>query len=307
MREIHIGEIIKQRRLELGLTQEELCEGICEPPTMSRIEKGHQTPTHSKLKALLQRLGLPGEKFYAMMSKNELEIERLKSEIIASNAQHESIKVLNLLDKLTAIIDSDDHISQQFITRSRLLCGKMVDDEIIDYTSPEKIELLLTALKLTVPKFDIEEIAKNLYSFEEVKFINQIALEYSNIQEIDIALDIYYQLMKYIKKHSLTLSDSIVMVPLISYNYSRLLCMNKRPREAIKIAQIGLADCRRYGRAEHLPGLLFMLADSYRQIENIEEARERFLESFYTYRAMNDNLNAEIVREHVLEHMGIVI
>ena len=31
MREFSIGEVIKQRRIELGLTQEELCEGIYEP------------------------------------------------------------------------------------------------------------------------------------------------------------------------------------------------------------------------------------------------------------------------------------
>ena len=30
MKEIFLGDVIRQRRLELGLTQEELCEGICE-------------------------------------------------------------------------------------------------------------------------------------------------------------------------------------------------------------------------------------------------------------------------------------
>ena len=30
MKEVFLGEVIRQRRLELGLTQEELCEGICE-------------------------------------------------------------------------------------------------------------------------------------------------------------------------------------------------------------------------------------------------------------------------------------
>ena len=36
MKEIFLGEVIRQRRLELGLTQEELCEGICEPMTISK-------------------------------------------------------------------------------------------------------------------------------------------------------------------------------------------------------------------------------------------------------------------------------
>ena len=40
MKEVFLGEVIRQRRLELGLTQEELCEGICEPMTISRFEIG---------------------------------------------------------------------------------------------------------------------------------------------------------------------------------------------------------------------------------------------------------------------------
>lgn len=40
MKEIFLGDVIRQRRLELGLTQEELCEGICEPMTISRFEIG---------------------------------------------------------------------------------------------------------------------------------------------------------------------------------------------------------------------------------------------------------------------------
>ncbi len=38
MKEVFLGEVIRQRRLELGLTQEELCEGICEPMTISRLK-----------------------------------------------------------------------------------------------------------------------------------------------------------------------------------------------------------------------------------------------------------------------------
>lgn len=30
MKNVFLGEYIKQRRLDLGLTQEQLCDGICE-------------------------------------------------------------------------------------------------------------------------------------------------------------------------------------------------------------------------------------------------------------------------------------
>ena len=53
MEQLFIGELIRQRRLELGLKQCELCEGICEPVTMSRLESGKQTPGSNKLRMLM--------------------------------------------------------------------------------------------------------------------------------------------------------------------------------------------------------------------------------------------------------------
>lgn len=36
--EIRIGDIIRQRREELNITQDELCDGLCDRRTISRIE-----------------------------------------------------------------------------------------------------------------------------------------------------------------------------------------------------------------------------------------------------------------------------
>ena len=38
MQNFFLGDYIKQKRLDLGLTQEQLCEGICEPMTLSRLD-----------------------------------------------------------------------------------------------------------------------------------------------------------------------------------------------------------------------------------------------------------------------------
>ena len=86
MQNISIGECIRQRRKELNLTQEQVCDGICDPVSLSRIENGKQTPRRSVINALLQRLGLPDDRYYALVSENELEIEALKKEILACNA-----------------------------------------------------------------------------------------------------------------------------------------------------------------------------------------------------------------------------
>lgn len=83
MKNVFLGEYVKQRRLDLGLTQEQLCDGICEPMTLSRLENGKQTPSRNRINALLQRLGLPDDRYFALLSKNELEMEALQKEIVA--------------------------------------------------------------------------------------------------------------------------------------------------------------------------------------------------------------------------------
>ena len=85
MKNVFLGEYVKQRRLDLGLTQEQLCDGICEPMTLSRLENGKQTPSRNRINALLQRLGLPDDRYFALLSKNELEMEALQKEIVACN------------------------------------------------------------------------------------------------------------------------------------------------------------------------------------------------------------------------------
>lgn len=112
MQNISIGECIRRRRKELKLTQEEVCFGICEVSTLSRIENGRHVPSRSKINALLQRLGLPEERYYALTSPNELEIEALKKEIVGFNTSKNSEMSLKYLQKLISIVEPDDHLTQ---------------------------------------------------------------------------------------------------------------------------------------------------------------------------------------------------
>ena len=56
-----LGDCIRERRERLGVTQEELCEGICSVPTLSKIENGKQGMRLNQYIAIMERLGLPVE------------------------------------------------------------------------------------------------------------------------------------------------------------------------------------------------------------------------------------------------------
>lgn len=307
MNEFHIGDVIRIRRTELGLSQEELAEGICEIGTLSRIENGVRTPSKSKLNALLQRLGLPGEKYFALVSQNDLDIENLQDEIASHNARNQFDESMKKLKELEKIVEKDDHITQQFILRTKIAIGKEENGFLRPYTYEESLDLLTQAIRLTVPRFEIDTIDRHLYTVNELKIINQIAVTHSKNGNIDTALDIYYQLIKYREKHPIHIKSVASVFSLIAYNYSRLLCIIKRPEAALKIASKGRNYCKLYGNQRCLPGLLVVMADCYHQINQDEKSKKYFLMSYYGYLAMENESNADIVKNHAKELLNIDI
>jgi len=298
MKEILIGEIIKQRRLELHLTQEELCEGICEPPTMSRIENGKQTPSRSKLNLLLQRLGLPSNKYYALMSENELEIERLKTEIVSCNMRRDSHEGLVKLQKLIDSVADDDHLTQQFILRSKALLGYEENGQIVPYCMEEQVELLNHAIRLTIPFFDTNNIGKHWYSLEEMKIINQLGITYGDNLCENKAIDIYYQFLKHIQKRPLQVnSDTVPVIILLYYNYSKFLCHMEHYHEAIDIANEGWEFSIRWGRSTFLGGLFYVLGESYYNLQQMKNCKQFYLQSYYAYINMNNESDAQIIKD----------
>ena len=143
-----LGEYIKKQREKLGLTQEQVCEGICEQVTLSRLENGRQTPSRTRVNALLQRLGLPEDRYYMILTKNELEIEALKKEIIACNALDSAKEGFSKVEQLEKLVNTDDNLEKQFILRSKALLGYLAGR----YTKEEKLRMLIQAIGVVCSK-----------------------------------------------------------------------------------------------------------------------------------------------------------
>lgn len=304
MKKYFIGELIKKRRLELKLTQEQLCKGICEPITISRLENGRQTPSMNKLRVLLQRLDLPEDKYYALLSKNEMQISDLQTEITSCNVLKDSQRGLPKIEELEKIADPDDPLIHQFILRSKVSLGKKENGEIIPYTYDEKLDILFKAIRLTAPNFDIDAIYEGLYSIDEVKVINQIATVYSDLKQHKKAIDIYYQLLKYIKKHFQNILQSGGLLPLVAFNYARELDLVGRYAEAVEIAELGWQACTQYGQYYYLPSIIAIIAECYHFLNQDEKSKRYYKQAFYLFEAINNKRGTEIIKSEIQEYFN---
>ena len=89
MREIPIGEYIREHRQKKNMTIAKLADGICDASTLSRLERGVHFPSRSKISLLLQRLDLPEDRIIALVSANDLEVRSLKRDIRAEMIRFE--------------------------------------------------------------------------------------------------------------------------------------------------------------------------------------------------------------------------
>lgn len=304
MQTCFIGDLVKKRRKELKLTQEQLCTGVCEPITISRLENGRQTPSMNVLNALLQRLDLPEHKYFALLNADELKIAQLKEEIVSCNTLKDSARGLDAINKLEKIVSQSDPLTRQFILRSKVSLGKEENGQIVPYPFEEKLDMLLEAIHLTSPRFDIDEITRGLYSLDEVKVINQIALIYSRNGEHKKAIDIYYQLLKYIKKHFQNILQSGGLLPLVAFNYARELDLVGRYAEAIEIAESGWQSCVQYGQYHTLPSTIAIIAECYHFLNQDEKSKNFYRQAFYLCQAINDKECLNAVLSETRKYFG---
>lgn len=159
MQYMDIGTLIKTRRKELNMTQEELCEGICEPVTISRIENGKQIPSTKHLKAILERLNLPTQQIICLVPQS---IYRNYTSFIS---------ILDDLQKFT-LKDNSVDLSEEFLLKeiSKIDCSDK---------SSEQFQFLLSAFLQTIHSPDINlvyeiinEIKLTQPTFNESNFVN---------------------------------------------------------------------------------------------------------------------------------------
>lgn len=296
-----LGEYIKKQREKLGLTQEQVCEGICEQVTLSRLENGRQTPSRTRVNALLQRLGLPEDRYYMILTKNELEIEALKKEIIACNALDRAEEGFSKVEQLEKLVNMEDNLERQFILRSKALLGYL-DGR---YTKEEKLKMLIQAIGLTIPDFDLERIGTHLYTVDEMKIINQIAGVYSDIGQNKKAADIYYQLLKYVQKHQQETVISSGMLPMILGNYARTLDLCGYYKDAVDYAQRGIEACVRYGHYQMLYACLAIQAESYHFMEQDEKSAEAYHEAYYLCKVIGRKESMLAIQEEAKNYIGL--
>lgn len=300
MKAYNIGLFIKKKREEQHIRQEDLCRGICDKSTLSRIERGKQEPSSGILGVLLQRLGINEDQLAVLLGPKDFEISDLQKEIVALNSQKEYEKAAEKIRRLEQLVEPTDKIMQQFILRSKALVYFPED-------YPASRDLLLQALSLTLPNFDFDHISNYLLGIEEVKILNQLANSYSEAEDRRFAIHIYRQLFEDPHKRLFNIEASLTILPLLAYNYSRLLGLERRYEECIEIATLGQDICIRHNRCQYLGGLLLNIGYALHELGRNEESKFTLTDAYYANRLMKNYISCKVVQQYARDNLNLIL
>lgn len=168
-----IGDVIRIRRKMLGLSQEKLCQGICESRTVSRLERHMRKPQKEIVQQLFERLNLSTELCRTeLVTDNPEAIEKYR-ELRKLNNVKDYVKVAEILKELKGLISTEIPSNRQALLRKEVM-------SLFDYgliSREEYINKMKDALECTIPYKKVIGIEEKYLTNEEIYCIQNMTLE----------------------------------------------------------------------------------------------------------------------------------
>lgn len=143
------GLIIRSRREELGYTQEDLADGICSVPTLSRIENGERMPTREHFEMLVQRLGYSDTMLDAYVDDKQFYLHDLKFKIRQAIILNKLNDANIMIVEYKRNVPNPTQIERQFI----ILCETLANSS--QYSPKERLTNFEEAIQLLkLKRFD---------------------------------------------------------------------------------------------------------------------------------------------------------
>lgn len=201
-----IGEVLKIRRTMFGMTQEQLCDGICSVKSLRRAEQGKTDIQREVREKLLKRLGLSGQLQWTRLITSDREVVRLAERLAKYQNGQNYVETRKLLERLKAKVTMEIPQNKQFIIETEALLDyyekkismrKFVDceTEILRQTLKENDfrkmgKIYLTEMEITCIRNRWRGL-KNEEKKKGIQFLLNIYEEYSSKNGIANAISMY--------------------------------------------------------------------------------------------------------------------
>lgn len=252
------GDVIRELRSRLHLTQEELAAGICSVSTIAKIESGSQMPSGRVAEALLRRMKDVGCFFAGFSQVRELE-ELGSWERTRARAHEERF--------------GESLFEQQFYAYVRVL-ERMSESENHALLLLELLEVLV--LSMPLEELYDEMLKRRTYTYLELYLLNSIALQFYQMGSLEAAARILERLHAELEGWQAQTDNGRLLFPLVCSNLAVVKLSQKQPHAARLACERGICRCLYAGLLLPLPQLYEALSDSLFSLQEHRRAQQAY-------------------------------
>jgi len=312
--DIMTGKLIKEIRLEQGLTRKMLCEmsiDMCTADHLGKIENGKTGLNTRTLYPILNNLNTRIDEFYIRLYGQGIQ-ECINDFNIAWDLAYEKgYQVLStFLDELKS---KDYDMSIPIIKQIVLLCDGIIHKNVLK-EHHKAYEIMMKALLLTslpnifhnksiIPK----HIATNSFSINEYRILISMANLKSKMGSIKKATNILSAICSSLERKTTKHDVRKKLTPIVYFNLSNRLISMKSYAKAFDIADKGISFCLNKNEFKELGFFHVNKARALYYMDRIEEATRCFENSLEIFKMQEKFACIERVENAIMSEYPLCI
>ena len=275
-----MGSILKKCREAKGITQEELCLGICTPSALSKIEHGYREPSYVKFASLMERMGEWPEAYDIFVGDKVYAINELQSQIRRHIFRQEFEEAKAAIDELEVLLKvfPDETVYHQFLELQKIIC------EFRGNIKQAQIGKLEDLLRLTVPGYGQLSIEKCFLSHQEMLIVNNIAIGYGENADYAKAIELLTSLKVFLERNCMGSRIRASMYAIILPNLVKYLGLGVHYEQALAIAEEAVDLFKENGNTFYIALMHYDIAWIYSQMDKEkykQKIEDEYLISLY--------------------------
>ena len=252
-----VTEVIKRRRDMLNITQQTLSSGIIEPENFSRFEKGKLNVRWRKIALLLERLGIPSQKERLLIESTDTRVVSEYQKIATSIYKDEVEIAKRKFQFINQRIDKKRKRNRQYLLITRILIQK--ENYQINSLEEEK-KLCEKALQVTIPDYPNVDLTELFLTRVEGSIINNFALAYKRMGEIEKATGLYESAIKSYENQKINKYYPNGTQVLLKENFVTLFGDMNKFEEAVQYSKDEIVRMLKAGTMEGMARMLYEIA-----------------------------------------------
>lgn len=309
MAEIELcGNLIRARREALGMSQEKLAEGICDPVSISRIERNEVTPKRQIFKQIMEKIGMTGGSLEAVTQVESPELFDLAVKISLFLAASKGREAEPFILELEKKMKHTDKFSRQFLLNVKAV--SLYNQKKI--SAEEHADMQMEALRLTMPRMSLDKLNKWCFSSRESCIINTISYSYDKMDKREEIIQILQILQRHYENKPFALSHYVSGYELTMRNLGNVLGNAGRFEEAIEASKKGIRLDLMESRGIILSTMLYDCGWDMEQLwdggKYTKEESLHYVKACYALELLFDTPEeCEFTRRHLLKYYGETI